>query len=80
MAFDFSKIRAQKSGERRTDPVALFQSLRVTDTSINDLWLAQGDALRRRCQSYYLVIFKFCKTVCGTGNQESSGEDRIQTH
>ncbi len=29
-----------------TDPIALFQKLRITDTSINDLWLAQGDALR----------------------------------
>lgn len=27
-------------------PIELYQSLRVTDTAINDLWLAQGDALR----------------------------------
>ena len=46
MAFDFSKLKPQPKEQRLTDPIALFQRLRVTDTSINDLWLAQGDALR----------------------------------
>ena len=46
MTFDFSKLAPQPKEQRITDPIALFQRLRVTDTSINDLWLAQGDALR----------------------------------
>ena len=46
MSFDFSKLKPQAKEQRLTDPIALFQRLRVTDTSINDLWLAQGDALR----------------------------------
>jgi hypothetical protein len=46
MAFDFSKLKPMDKKERLTDPIGLFQRLRVTDTSINDLWLAQGDALR----------------------------------
>lgn len=46
MAFDFSKLKPQPKEQRPTDPIAIFQRLRVTDTSINDLWLAQGDALR----------------------------------
>ena len=46
MSFDFSKLKPQPKEQRLTDPIALFQRLRVTDTSINDLWLAQGDALR----------------------------------
>jgi hypothetical protein len=43
---DFSKLKAAPKEERPTDPIAIFQRLRVTDSSINDLWLAQGDALR----------------------------------
>ena len=46
MPFDFSKLKPQPKEQRLTDPIAIFQRLRVTDTSINDLWLAQGDALR----------------------------------
>ena len=46
MPLNFRKLGAPKSTTRPTDPIALFQSLRVTDTAINDLWLAQGDALR----------------------------------
>lgn len=46
MPIDFSKLKAPTKQERPTDPIAIFQSLRVTDASINDLWLAQGDALR----------------------------------
>jgi hypothetical protein len=43
---DFGKIAPPRAAERPTDPIALFQSLPVTDPAINDLWLAQGDALR----------------------------------
>ncbi|HWN95602.1 MAG TPA: DEAD/DEAH box helicase family protein, partial [Methylomirabilota bacterium] len=46
MPIDFSKLKAPPKEERLIDPIALFQRLRVTDASINDLWLAQGDALR----------------------------------
>jgi hypothetical protein len=46
MPIDFSKLKAPPKEERPIDPIALFQRLRVTDPSINDLWLAQGDALR----------------------------------
>lgn len=55
MNFDFSKLKPQTRDSREVDPIALFRSLRVSDTSINDLWLAQGDALRewntRRAES-----------------------------
>lgn len=55
MNFDFSKLKPQARDSREVDPIALFRSLRVSDTSINDLWLAQGDALRewnaRRAES-----------------------------
>ena len=51
MSFEFSKLKATPREQRLTDPVVLFQRLRVTDTSINDLWLAQGDALRAWNQS-----------------------------
>ena len=46
MPIDFSKFKATPKIERVFDPIAIFQRLRVTDPSINDLWLAQGDALR----------------------------------
>ena len=46
MPIDFSKLKAAPKEERQIDPIAIFQRLRVTDASINDLWLAQGDALR----------------------------------
>lgn len=46
MAFDFSKIKAKKKEIGPIDPIELFQKLKVTDPNINDLWLAQGDALR----------------------------------
>lgn len=47
MPFDFSKVTVSKPSSRPTDPIALFQSLRVSDPAVNDLWLAQGDALRQ---------------------------------
>lgn len=46
MDFDFSKIKAKKKEPSPIDPIELFQKLKVSDSSINDLWLAQGDALR----------------------------------
>lgn len=46
MPIDFSRLGTPKTVTRLTDPIDLFHSLRVTDTAVNDLWLAQGDALR----------------------------------
>lgn len=46
MPLDFSKLKPAPKTERVIDPIALFQGLRISDSSINDLWLAQGDALR----------------------------------
>ncbi|MBN1226587.1 MAG: DEAD/DEAH box helicase family protein [Deltaproteobacteria bacterium] len=46
MVFDFSKIKAKRKEIGPIDPIELFQKLKVTDQNINDLWLAQGDALR----------------------------------
>ncbi len=46
MAFDFKKIKAKKKEVLPIDPIEIFQKLKVSDQSINDLWLAQGDALR----------------------------------
>jgi tetratricopeptide (TPR) repeat protein len=43
---DFAKLGAPKTVPRLVDPIDLFHSLRVIDTAVNDLWLAQGDALR----------------------------------
>ena len=46
MPLDLKKIRAKKQGQRPTDPLEIFRGLSVADQNINDLWLAQGDALR----------------------------------
>ena len=46
MGINFSNLSIPKSSKQITDPIELFQSLKVNDSSINDLWLAQGDALR----------------------------------
>lgn len=46
MPIDFSKIKVKKKDTSPLDPVELFQKLKVSDPGINDLWLAQGDALR----------------------------------
>lgn len=46
MPIDFGQLQHPKAMKRPVDPIELFQSVRVTDTAINDLWLAQGDALR----------------------------------
>jgi hypothetical protein len=44
---DFTKISPLSNARRPVDPIELFQSVKVKDPAINDLWLAQGDALRR---------------------------------
>ena len=46
MSMDFSKIRAPKRTPKPIDPLEIFRGLNVADQNINDLWLAQGDALR----------------------------------
>lgn len=46
MALDLSKIKAKKSENLLVEPVEIFQNSKVSDQNINDLWLAQGDALR----------------------------------
>lgn len=46
MTFDFSRISVKIKEILPVDPIELFQKLKITDSSINDLWLAQGDALR----------------------------------
>ena len=43
---DFSKIPAHRRQTKPVHPIELFQASAVTDGNINDLWLAQGDALR----------------------------------
>lgn len=47
MAFDFSKIKPKREEKGVVDPIEIFQKLKVSDPNINDLWLAQGDALRQ---------------------------------
>ena len=43
---DFSKIPTHRRQTKPVHPIDLFQTSAVTDGNINDLWLAQGDALR----------------------------------
>lgn len=46
MAFNFEKLKTKKKEAILVNPVEIFQKLQVSDKNINDLWLAQGDALR----------------------------------
>ena len=46
MGLNIRGIRAQRRVERPIDPLEIFRQLTVADQNINDLWLAQGDALR----------------------------------
>lgn len=46
MPINLSKINPASVADRPIDPIEIFQSCKVSDESINDLWLAQGDALR----------------------------------
>lgn len=45
---DFGNIQAddEPANPSAVDPIKLFSSLPISDPNINDLWLAQGDALR----------------------------------
>lgn len=43
---DFSKISAKKIEQPPIDPIEIFHKAKISDPNINDLWLAQGDALR----------------------------------
>lgn len=60
MPIDFSRISRPKDSKRIVEPIELFQSLRVSDPAINDMWLAQGDALRNwhvnRAQSDIAIV------------------------
>ncbi|WP_194757489.1 DEAD/DEAH box helicase family protein [Aliidiomarina indica] len=58
---DFTKIKPPSKDGGPVDPIELFQKLKVTDQGINDLWLAQGDALRgwhevRECSDVGIVL------------------------
>lgn len=46
VAFDFSRINVRSETPKPVDPIEIFQSATIADQNINDLWLAQGDALR----------------------------------
>ncbi|MGI8404681.1 MAG: DEAD/DEAH box helicase family protein [Thermomicrobiales bacterium] len=46
MPINFDSLSTDSPNQRIIDPLALFRSLKVKDPTINDLWLAQGDALR----------------------------------
>ena len=46
MALDLRDIRPTKRAQGPTDPLEIFRELSVVDQNINDLCLAQGDALR----------------------------------
>jgi tetratricopeptide (TPR) repeat protein len=63
MPIDFGKLSSSKPAKRPIDPIELFQSLmgNIRDPNINDLWLAQGDALRvwhskRTCEDLAIVL------------------------
>ena len=43
---DFSNIPARSKQTKPIHPIEIFQASAITDGNINDLWLAQGDALR----------------------------------
>lgn len=43
---NFRQLADVRDTARPVEPIELFHSVRPTDPNINDLWLAQGDALR----------------------------------
>ena len=45
-SFNFSDIPVRPKSTKPIDPIEIFRMSSVTDGKINDLWLAQGDALR----------------------------------
>ena len=64
MSFDFSNIHISKETPPPVDPLEIFRSATVTDKNINDLWLAQGDALRSWSEARHL---KDVAVVLNTG-------------
>lgn len=61
MSFDFSGISIEQPSPAPIDPIEIFQAASVSDSNINDLWLAQGDALRewqknRNCSDVSVVL------------------------
>ena len=46
MPLDLRKIRATRRDRKPVDPLEISRGLSVADQNVNDLWLAQGDALR----------------------------------
>lgn len=61
MSFDFSGISIKESSPAPIDPIDIFRTTSVSDSNINDLWLAQGDALRkwhqeRKCSDVSVVL------------------------
>src|ERR1700686_2073404 len=69
---NFGKLAPPKTTKRPTDPLEIFRGLRVTDRAINDLWLAQGDALRTWDKERYV---KDTAIVLNTG----AGQDARRT-
>ena len=47
MSFKFGNVPAATQKPRYVNPIELYTSRRRTDPSVNDLWLAQGDVLRK---------------------------------
>src|ERR1700690_3052685 len=47
MEFDFTRLKPLKSDTNPIDPIEIFRKVKISDQNINDLWLAQGDALRK---------------------------------
>jgi hypothetical protein len=47
MSFRFGDVPVQIAKPRPVNPIELYTSLKRTDPGINDLWLAQGDVLRK---------------------------------
>jgi len=46
MTFDFSNLKPVPNSPRFTDPIQIFRSLRMRNSGVNDLWLAQAEALQ----------------------------------
>ena len=47
MSFKFSNFNLSSQPTKPLDPIEIFQGAAITDANINDLWLGQGDALRK---------------------------------
>lgn len=44
---NFNKLDISATSNNLIDPIEIFQTLKINDEQINDLWLGQGDALRQ---------------------------------